>query len=108
MKALVGAFNQEKALVGAFSVIVKPVVEPMDRFTALPHHSPSSRSRPRATSVSSVYMDPLSWGLVIIPILAPAAPPQSDSQLLLTTTPLPDYILVHNHEAILTASKTSK
>ena len=35
MKALVGAFNQEKALVGAFSVIVHPVVEPMDRFTAL-------------------------------------------------------------------------
>ena len=35
MKALVGAFNQEKALVGAFSVIVQPVVEPMDRFMAL-------------------------------------------------------------------------
>ena len=35
MKALVGAFNQEKALVGAFSVIVQPVVEPMDPFTAL-------------------------------------------------------------------------
>ena len=35
MKALVGAFNQEKALVGAFSVIVQPVVEPMDRFTTL-------------------------------------------------------------------------
>ena len=35
MKVLVGAFNQEKALVGAFSVIVQPVVEPMDRFTAL-------------------------------------------------------------------------
>ena len=35
MKALVGAFNQEKALVGAFSVIVQSVVEPMDRFTAL-------------------------------------------------------------------------
>ena len=31
MKVLVGTFNQEKALVGAFSVIVKP----MDRFTAL-------------------------------------------------------------------------
>ena len=31
MKALVGAFNQEKALVGVFSVIVKPIVEPMDR-----------------------------------------------------------------------------
>ena len=35
MKALVGAFNQEKALVGAFFVIVQPVVEPMDSFTAL-------------------------------------------------------------------------
>ena len=35
MKALVGAFNQEKALVGAFSVIVQPVVEQMDRFAAL-------------------------------------------------------------------------
>ena len=35
MKALVGAFNQEKALVGAFSVIVQPVVEPVDRFTVL-------------------------------------------------------------------------
>ena len=35
MKALVGAFNQEKALIGAFSVIVQPVVELMDRFTAL-------------------------------------------------------------------------
>ena len=35
MKAQVGAFNQEKALVGAFSVIVQPVVEPMDRFAAL-------------------------------------------------------------------------
>ena len=34
VKAL-GAFNQEKALVGAFSVIVQPVVEPMDRFAAL-------------------------------------------------------------------------
>ena len=35
MKAVVAAFNQEKALVGAFSVIVQPIVEPMDRFTAL-------------------------------------------------------------------------
>ena len=33
---LVGAFNQEKALVGAFSVIVQPVVEPMEHYTALP------------------------------------------------------------------------
>ena len=29
------AFNQEKALVGAFSVIVQPVVEPMKHYTAL-------------------------------------------------------------------------
>ena len=35
MKALVGAFNHEKALVGAFSVIVQPVVEPMEHYTAL-------------------------------------------------------------------------
>ena len=34
MKALVGAFNQEKALVGAFSVIVQPVVKPMEHDTA--------------------------------------------------------------------------
>ena len=42
MKALVGAFNQEKALVGAFSVIVQPVVEPMGRFAALIFHHPLS------------------------------------------------------------------
>ena len=35
VKVVVVAFNQERALVGAFSVIVEPVVEPMDRFTAL-------------------------------------------------------------------------
>ena len=33
--ALVGPFNQKKALVGAFSVIVQPVVKPMGRFAAL-------------------------------------------------------------------------
>ena len=37
MKAVVAAFNQEKALVEAFSVIVQPVVEPIDRFAALLH-----------------------------------------------------------------------
>ena len=35
MKALVGTFNHEKALVGAFSVIAKPFVEPMEHYTAL-------------------------------------------------------------------------
>ena len=34
-QSIVGAFNLEKTLVGAFSVIVQPVVEPMDRFAAL-------------------------------------------------------------------------
>ena len=37
MKALGGAFNQEKALVGAFSVIVQPVVEPLIRFRMREH-----------------------------------------------------------------------
>ena len=36
MKAVVAAFNQEKDLVGAFSVIVQPVVDPMEHHTALP------------------------------------------------------------------------
>ena len=35
VKAVVASFKQEKALIGAFSVIVQPVVEAMDRFTAL-------------------------------------------------------------------------
>ena len=35
MKAVVAAFNQEKTLVGAFSVILQTLVEPMDRFTTL-------------------------------------------------------------------------
>ena len=43
MKAVVAAFNQEKALVGAFSLIVQPVVEPMDRFAALSSHSDEER-----------------------------------------------------------------
>ena len=42
MKALVGAFNQEKALVGAFSVIVQPVVEPIEYYTALVVTPPAS------------------------------------------------------------------
>ena len=35
MKVLIGPFNQEKALVGAFSVIVKTDCETMDRFAPL-------------------------------------------------------------------------
>ena len=35
MKAVVATFNQEKALVGALSVIVQPVVEPMEHYTTL-------------------------------------------------------------------------
>ena len=53
MKALVGAFNQEKALVEAFSVIVQPVVEPMELYTALPEiDEPSAFLLPPSTSVS--------------------------------------------------------
>ena len=45
MKAVVAAFNQEKDLVGAFSVIVQPVVEPMEHYTALiVTHLPASTS----------------------------------------------------------------
>ena len=50
MKALVGAFNQEKALVGAFSVIVQPVVEPMEHYTALS----GTRASPDCCAVSSM------------------------------------------------------
>ena len=65
VKALVGTFNQEKALVGAFSVIVQPVVELMDRFTALivilkPNCSPqlASRGEPLFVRVSIFWRDP--------------------------------------------------
>ena len=55
MKALVGAFNQEKALVGAFSVIVQPVVEPMDRFTALQQ---GDRAERRALRLPPLQLQP--------------------------------------------------
>ena len=46
MKAIVGAFNQEKALVGAFSVIVQPIVEPMEHYTAAVTTPTPSHSHP--------------------------------------------------------------
>ena len=52
MKALVGAFNQEKALVGAFLVIVQPVLEPMDRFTALVDRAPCTLHPPSSLGVT--------------------------------------------------------
>ena len=53
MKELVGAFNQEKALVGAFSVIVQPVVEPMEHYTALVLNSRGNlTNNTRAVSVT--------------------------------------------------------
>ena len=65
MKAVVAAFNQEKALVGAFSVIVQPVVEPMDRFAALvvtnvgaQDHSPCISSSATAKTTCHVEMVP--------------------------------------------------
>ena len=41
VKVLVGTFNQEKALVGAFSVIVKSDVEPMEHYTTTQHYKHS-------------------------------------------------------------------
>ena len=54
VKALAGAFNQKKALVGAFSVIVQQVVEPMDRFAALVRMLCVMCSRKKAAPVSPV------------------------------------------------------
>ena len=54
MKALVGAFNQEKALVGAFSVIVQPVVEPMEHYTALPRMPATTSTRASRTTLPNV------------------------------------------------------
>ena len=56
MKVLVGAFNQEKALVGAFSVIVKP----MDRFTALV--TSQSRNSAAAARLKSLLIVPRDAG----------------------------------------------
>ena len=57
VKAVVAAFSQEKALVGAFSVIVQPVVEPMDRFAALitTHNIASRHARKWSCWGSSSY-----------------------------------------------------
>ena len=52
MKVVVAAFNQEKALVGAFSVIVQPVVEPMEHYTAL-ERSISAQAGARAVSAAA-------------------------------------------------------
>ena len=64
MKALVGAFNQEKALVGAFSVIVQPVVEPMEHYTALvsSHHWRSCTSVGSSVSVL--------WKAALVPLIS--------------------------------------
>ena len=76
MKALVGAFNQEKALVGAFSVIVQPVVEPMELYTAL---SLSLAQNP----VMALRLD---LGLVLV--LVSASPPCSWLPVLITLPPV--------------------
>ena len=57
MKAIVAAFNQEKALVGAFSVIVQPVVEPMDRFAALlfTQHTQAEKDANNLTTIRDTF-----------------------------------------------------
>ena len=67
MKAVVAAFNQEKALVGAFSVIVQPVVEPMDRFAAVVITLPSPCFR--CFSKNLYTLSSLLWGLIFRRIL---------------------------------------
>ena len=71
MKALVGAFNQEKVLVGAFSVIVKP----MDHYTALvgthSSHAPTCSllsSRGRLFQVLFSFLDTFSAGMIETPV----------------------------------------
>ena len=76
MKALVGAFNQGKALVGAFSVIVQPVVEPIDRFTALVQRPDFRRNK----LLPSVVM------IEAKTVFQPWAPPQLRSLPTLTLT----------------------
>ena len=49
MKAVVAAFNQEKALVEAFSVIVQPVVEPMQLVYELERREKEELDRERLT-----------------------------------------------------------
>ena len=65
MKALVGAYNQEKALVGAFSVIVQPVVEPMEHYTAL--EVASSPAPKRRGSISPFLVGPGTPPPIILP-----------------------------------------
>ena len=71
MKALVGTFNQEKALVGALSVIVQPVVEPMDRFTAL--------TRNQAADILTIFYTTFT---VVRALLVPASTLVSSSAIL--------------------------
>ena len=78
MKALVGAFTQEKALVGAFSVIVQPAVEPMDRFAAL-HFTPTMAALEISSSTSS---SSGGGGKYHLTSLAEAAPSQHISNSL--------------------------
>ena len=59
---------EEKALVGAFSVIVQPVVEPMDRFAALVtcnHLDQEQVGVPVEDAVVSVEGEPLGDGVLL-------------------------------------------
>ena len=66
MKAVVAAFNQEKALVGAFSVIVQPVVEPMENYTGTPWWWRGAAwgraGRGRGSGTAAARTGPRGWG----------------------------------------------
>ena len=63
MKALVGAFNQEKALVGAFSVIMNLCVDLRvkleDRYKLEPHLVSSLHLQDRTPSLAVAHLSPL-------------------------------------------------
>ena len=99
MKAIVGAFNQEKVLVGAFSVIVQPVVEPMDHFTALVGSDDGDPEdivdTPATISVRKLAPCPVSG-----PGLVPRLPPTPDtvsSLQFLATSGRTESIVDHGH-----------
>ena len=112
MKALVGAFNQEKALVGAFSVIVQPVVEPMDRFAALltTHPSPlATTEHLRCTGPGLLLLlsllTPCQLRLLQTPSVSTSkSPPSSLLRVSRSQEPVTRILRVRLHQIIMTGT----
>ena len=97
MKALVGAFNQEKALVGAFSVIVQPVVESMDRFTATVMMQRAGKGAPAIAEQVSLLI-----GSSPVSMLTRVKSPKSDFQVGKSCSSLSKLKLKVCYELIMT------